>query len=234
MCQRRNNLISVGHLPRVAGLCLLLLCTIVGRSPADPPIDPVPAPFYSFDCLSPTVEAELVGCADVLELDHPTPAIALPGEAFGLPLPGDDLDALSTADGADLGPTDPFVLLFSVDRATVGVADPAPELVALQVPYNVTDQASKGQAAGDQYMSTETFTRMGGPMGGVPRIAPNNTLTRNNYNEGGMDFSAMPPISAEDDGGGASNLDRLDEFRRGAAVQGHGIGVRRAHQSIIL
>jgi hypothetical protein len=105
--------------------------------------------------------------------------------------PDDDLDALSAAN-ASVAPEDTFALLFSVGALSTGVAAPDPALIQQHVPYNVVDQAERGHAAGDQFMSTLLFTRSGGVGGPFS----NNVLIRNNYDEGGTDFSAQPPTAA--------------------------------------
>ena len=174
--------------------CLWALCllAITSQGTADAPIDPLPVPDYSFDLTSWTLgEAEDLDARDVLFLDFPHPGELVPGDSLGLVSSEDDLNALST-DNTFVTPEDRFALLFSVDADSVGVVPPDPELIALNVPYNVMDQAAQGHAAGDQFMSTHLFTQLGtlgGPMS-------NNVLARNNYDEGGTDFSARPPTSA--------------------------------------
>jgi len=110
---------------------------------------------------------------------------------LGLRSPEDDLDALSAAN-ACVDPNETFVLLFSVSSESVGAAPPDPALIALHVPFNAADQAERGHAAGDQFMSTQLFTVLGGQGG----VILNNVLVRNNYDEGGTDFSALPETSA--------------------------------------
>jgi hypothetical protein len=58
------------------------------------PIDPLPAPDYSFDLASWAVAEGHVNARDVLILDLPFPATLLEGEDLGLFDPLDDLDAL--------------------------------------------------------------------------------------------------------------------------------------------
>ena len=179
---------------RVAlGLSLGLLFTlaITPAATAEAPIDPLPAPDYSFDLLSCSVDGGLVEAGDILNLDFPDPNILLYGEMLGLFSTDDDLNALS-AGNPSVDPEQTFALLFSVHAATVGVVPPDPALIELHVPYNVTDQAIRGHAAGDQFMSTRLFTRSGVHGGAIS----NNVLNRNNYDEGGTDFSAQPPTSA--------------------------------------
>jgi hypothetical protein len=172
-------------------LGLLLTLAIIPAATAEIPIDPLPAPDYSFDLLSCSVDEGIVEAGDILNVDLPDPNILLYGEMLGLFSTEDDLNALSAANPAvDLEQT--FALLLSVHAATVGVAPPDPALIELYVPYNVTDQATRGHAAGDQFMSTRLFTRSGVHGGEIY----NNVLDRNNYDEGGTDFSAQPPTSA--------------------------------------
>mgnify|MGYP000113342116 CR=1 FL=1 len=161
---------------------------------ARPPLEPLPLPSYSFDRQSPSAATGRVGAGDLLTLGPQGPHPVALGAQLGLSSPFDDLDDLSEANPAfDL--SQPFVVLFSVDRATVGVALPDPALVVAGVPYNVRDQAQRGHAAGDQFMSTSTFVLGEPSRGGRPS---NSALTRNNFNEGGTDFGAMPPTKASD------------------------------------
>ena len=166
---------------------------------AAPPTEPTLPPFYSFDRDSPTVADGTVGSADILiPGSDETPIIVLRGEDIGLGQPGDEIAALSGR-SSEVDGNQSFVLLVSVDRASRGGVPPDPGLVAQGVPYNVTDQAGKGQAAGDQCMSLDLFTRAGGPLpGSNGRAGDNNNLIRNNYDEGGTDFGAKPETSAEE------------------------------------
>ncbi len=172
---------------------LLVLLTAAPAGLGTPPIEPLPPPEYSFDLASCAVYEEVVGAGDVLGLAFPEPQALVEGLNLGLASSEDDLDALSAAN-ACVDPNDTFVLLFSVSSATVGVAPPDPALIALHVPFNATDQAGRGHAAGDQFMSTQLFTRLGAQSG----LIHNNALVRNNYDEGGTDFSALPATSAYD------------------------------------
>lgn len=176
------------HVPTVAGL-------MAAAALAAPPTEPLPAPHFVFDGASPTIQGGHAGPGDVLRLAWPHPATALPGLRFGLLSPLDSVDGLS-AGNANVGLHDSFMLLFSVDGATVGLAPPEPELVNLGVPYNVQDQAWRGQAAGDQFMSTEPYTRAGALPTLTRSTLFNNFLVRNNYDEGGTDFSALPETHA--------------------------------------
>ncbi|MCP4248810.1 MAG: hypothetical protein GY778_17335, partial [bacterium] len=179
-----------------AAAALPVVLCIAGGAPAAPPVDPLLPPDYSFDLASPKVAMGLVHAADVLELAFPDPMVRIPGAAFGLISPLDDLDALS---GSNVGlpPGTPFVLLFSVDRATVGGVDPDQGLVAAGVPYNAADQALKGQAAGDQYVALDPFV-FTGRSARRRVVTQNNSLVRNNFDEGGTSFGADPPTSASE------------------------------------
>jgi hypothetical protein len=182
----RSSTVAWGVLVVITGLAVL--------AQASPPRDPLPPPLYSFDLESPKVESGIVAADAVLVLDFPDPQTLYPGWMLGLGRPGDDLDALSRYDTV-IAPNESFALLFSVDRNTVGVAAPDPHLVFRGVPYNVLDQAARGHAAGDQFMSTTLFTRSG-TRNKILALLPNSVLVRNNFDEGGTDFVASPPVSA--------------------------------------
>lgn len=161
-----------------------------------PPVDPLPAPTFSFDLASPKVANGAVQGDMLLKPAPPVLTIEREGWTLGLGLLTDDVDGLSVAHAAQAADA-PFVLLFSVDRATVGLAPPDPALVALARPYNVLDQASRGHAAGDEFMSTTPFT-LDQSLGGTAAVVLwNDVLLRNNFDEGGTDFVAEPETSAE-------------------------------------
>ncbi len=174
---------------------------------ADPPLNPLPPPLYSFDLQSPSVQAGLVSASAVLALAQPHPVEVVPGPALGLTSPADDLDALSRI--VTLSDREPFALLFSVDRASQGLAEPDPMFALTGIPFNATDQAARGHAAGDEFVALVQYTG-GGARGGRVRL-PNNVLVRNNYDEGGEDFAAQPPTSAQDDlrPAGEDNVDAI-------------------------
>jgi len=172
------------------------LAGLVAAGRATPPLDPLPAPRFSFDRASPKVQNGTVDARGILMLDPVDVRTDIPGMAFGLESGDDELDALSAANATVL-PDVMFALLFSVDAASTGVAAPAPELVALNVPYNVVDQVDRGHASGDQFMSTSLFTL--DAITGIKAIIDwNNVLVRNNFDEGGTDFAALPETSAYD------------------------------------
>lgn len=195
LCDRPT---SLRQLARGAGLSFLVVFSLFAESWAVPPLERIPTPYYSFDLESPKVPGIVPADAILtLEFMAEDPHIVVSGAQLGLGDPDDDLDAVSIGT-PNLGPDDSFVFLLSVDRATMGVAPADPVLVELGVPYNVLDQAARGHAAGDEYMSTMLFTLVGGSVDTASRLTPNTALCRNNYDEGGTDSGASPPTTADE------------------------------------
>ena len=188
---------------------------------ADAPLQPLPLPEYSFDRISPSVLGEYFAASDLLTLIEPDPSPVLPGISFELPDPDDDVDALSTAN-SDVDMNTLFMLLFSVDRGTIGIDPPEPELINLGVPYNVLDQAWRGHGAGDQFCTTDAFTRWGAIETLESGIHHNNFLSRNNFDEGGTDFGAQPPTHAITVLPPATPQDRVDAMARLLRTQPEG------------
>jgi hypothetical protein len=188
-----------------ATLMALTICAAAAHA-AGPRV-PLPAPYYSFDLASPTVQAGIVGAADILEYGLPFPTVVVHGYELGLFSPLDDLDGL--AFGRLPPPGTSVSLLFSVDRGTVGVMPPDPLLVPAGIPFNAQDQAARHQAAGDEFMSLETFPLALAGRAGGPR-ATNNTLVRNNFDEGGTSYTAQPPTSAQDYNAADAPQDNVD------------------------
>ena len=184
---------------RGVSCCMAIFVICCGSSVgwANPPVDPLEVPLFSLDSLSPFVDGGTVHASDVLVRNAPA-TVAFPGPDLGLDDPNDAVDALSFTRTFD--PGDQFVVLFSVDRETVGVASPHPDLVAADVPYNAKDQATRGHQAGDQYHSTALFSmpiRRGGRAVVLSRNGQdNNTLVLNNFDEGGTSFGMMPEGTA--------------------------------------
>jgi hypothetical protein len=176
------------------GWCAFAAITISSATAA-PPIDPLPAPLYSFDLPSPAVVNGLVEARDVLVFNPPFPQVAVPGVDLELFFPEDDIDALSDPTPI-IDQTTPFVVLFSVDRNTRGLAPIDPQLFHLEVPYNVTDQAARGHASGDQYVALTIFNAPT-PFRSARNLS-NNSLVRNNFDEGGSSFGATPSTSSRD------------------------------------
>jgi plastocyanin len=182
------------------------------------PLDPLPAPFFSLDILSPTIGASPADADDVLS---PGPVVVIDGLAdLGLGVAGDDLDAVS--DNVPDPGSATFLLMFSVDRFTIGFGLTHPALVAAGIPYNAADQAARRQAAGDVFASGQLFSF--GAHHGRSRDLSGNFLTNNQFNEGGTSLQLDPeseaheynvdPEDAQDDtnamegerGGGGSGL----------------------------
>jgi hypothetical protein len=175
----------------VAGL--FLAPTNTRMAVAAPPLNPLPAPAYSFDLASPSTDPSTRKAGDILVLNGNQPVVALSGSTLGMVSANDDLDGLSS--NVMLSPTTPFLLLFSVDRQSQGAAPPSHDLAALGIPFNAFDQAERGQAAADEYMATELFNAFGpSPMRG--ERSTNNSLVRANYDEGGTDFGAVPAVDS--------------------------------------
>lgn len=145
---------------------------------------PLPAPYFSIDAASP--EAPLLGTASVLR--KPGPAVAFQGAGLGLSNALDNLDALS-GNRSDVPPSQQFLLMFGVDRQSVGSTPPDPALAATGRMFNVQDQAMRDQAPGDLYLGLSAFTR--GPRG-TPRGSGNNILVVNQGDTGGVDKDLSP------------------------------------------
>lgn len=175
--------------------CVATVSSLLPRAAAAPPVVPLETPYYSFDAQSPKVMAGLFTAADILQVGQPNPSVVVPGSALGLNSPNDAINGLSAANQG-LGMTTSFVIMFSVDRATQGAVAPEPSNVAAAVPYNVQDQAAKGQAAGDLFMSAALFDRSGLIPNQLAAVIQNNVLAINNYDEGGTDYAADPETSA--------------------------------------
>ncbi len=195
-------------------VCLGLMFSLAAGpvSKAAPPTDPLPPPDYSFDLASPTVENDNgLTAGDVLVLDVDRPRVLLPRIALGLLSEDDELDALS-AGNQSVGGEETFLLLFSVDRDTTGATAADPELIAKGRPFSAFDQAVRGHAAADQFESTDLYTLAGLP----PGPSMNNSLSRNNYNEGGTSFGGEPPTHAHQTwtGGAQDRVDAMDELTR--------------------
>ncbi|MEW6249652.1 MAG: hypothetical protein AB1716_03335 [Planctomycetota bacterium] len=229
-----------GHARRRAATLLTAFAIGTGLAAtalAGRPLFPLPLPEYSFDLTSPAVVQGRVAAGDILVLGGERPVVLVPAVRLGMVYPQDDLDGLSAPNEGGLPPM--FALLFSVDRASRGLAPPHPDLIRLNVPYNMLDQAERGHAAGDMYMGTTLFSTTAGAGGGNTEFgiqnsglgipdsesgvfaagtdAPtmNNVLVANNYNEGGTDFGADPPGHAYSNyGAQLVAQDNVDAFAR--------------------
>jgi len=152
---------------------------------ADVPLD---NPLFSVDAGSPVIGGPITE-SDLL--DKPGPSVAIPAGGLGILAMPSDLDGVTTSIDT-LGPADEFVLLFTVSRGSVGAVAPDAVLDGLGKPFNVTDQAARSQAAGDVYMSTQSFT-IAGATGGP--FSANNVLVLNQGDVGGVDMDLEPDTS---------------------------------------
>lgn len=119
---------------------------------------------------------------------------ALGGSAAGL-VEGDDIDGLSAPLSGDR-----FLLVFSVDPASEGGGGPIVDFPHEGHSFNVTDQATRGQAAGDAFLSTEAFSLAAGgqlPLAGLDLDASNNVLAVNQSAGFRFRFGVRPNIRPE-------------------------------------
>lgn len=168
--------------------------------------NPLTPPLFSIDPNSPEVDPNLPyplhpGDLLVVEPNVPMPTIAVFAENLSLDPndPRDNVNGLALQ--AWVSPGETFVLIFSVDRAAIGAAPPDPYIESLGFPYNAQDQAGKGQAAGDAYMSLLLFDS-NGPVPPPPwqsgqTWGMNNTLVVNQGDAGGVDFRLGPNASPD-------------------------------------
>ena len=170
------------------------------------PVNPLPTPLFSFDAQSIQVTGPLdpplvvfIKAGDVLDegpIANPQASVVVPANALGLNMPGDALNGLSFANQLH-NPATPFVLMFSLDRNSIGVAPPDPQLFSNCLPFNATDQCTRGTQAGDMYMSTLNYTLAGSNRSSNQLVLTmNSLLVVNNYDEGGTDHKAMPTGAA--------------------------------------
>ncbi len=167
--------------------------------PSPTACEPLDAPWFCIDPNSLIGNLSGLSAADVLQI--PGPSIAIPAQNLGLLFRGDELDALSF-DNPGIGPGQTFLLRFGVNRSTAGGVPPDPQFAGLGLPYNVQHQATRRQAAADEYVSLTLFNRFGPllPFGGG--TAENNTKTRNQSDAGGVDFYLEPEIAPDDSNAG--------------------------------
>ncbi|MDX2198721.1 MAG: hypothetical protein SF069_07080 [Phycisphaerae bacterium] len=168
------------------------------------PLTPV---LFTIDNDSPTAQPpSLIRGADILQ--HPGPTIRFARANLGLPAAANQIDAISF-DRDNIQPTTVFVLRFSVDRNSANGAPPDPGLTGDGFPFNARQQSTLGQAAGDDYISLRQFRRTGiAPLlNADDRGGNNNTLTHNQGDAGGVDYSLKPPTSpTAPNAGGEDNL----------------------------
>lgn len=207
----RNKLIHISDLPSARLVCERGFCAARASSAfalaivfsqsvmASPPLDPVPTPFYSFDAASPSVfgPSSIARSDEVLRIFQPdlTPIPVFPAQNLGLGQPNDDMDAMSFSKG-EVMPTDEFIFMFAVDRSTSGDVPPDPLLLLNEVSYNVADQANRGQAAGDAFVTLTNYTVNGPVSRGLRGSPKSNVQAKNQYDEGGHDFGGKPETSS--------------------------------------
>jgi len=189
-----------------AGAAVLVISLAVGMALAGVTArHPITPPLFSIDPNSPRV-AQGFSSADVLLPFDPNipvdpnrpngpgfPSLVFRPHGLLLTRP-DNIDALSLPN-LGVAAADTFVLVFSVNRHSVGAVGPDPFLVSLGFPFNVQDQASKGQASGDAFMSLQLFNGFGVVPAIENGIAANNTLMINQGDAGGVDYSLTPDVS---------------------------------------
>ncbi|MBK8915125.1 MAG: hypothetical protein IPM64_11100 [Phycisphaerales bacterium] len=151
---------------------------------------PLRAPVYSFDLASPTIISTTLDAGDAL--GHPGPFKVIPRVNLGENSPIDELDGLSEQNQA-FPPSGTFLLVFSVDRTSVGAVGPDPFLLANNLPFNVQTEAAANQQSGDAFLSTQLFDIFG-PLS-VLALTANNTLGRNQGDASGVDHSGIPATS---------------------------------------
>ncbi len=159
---------------------------------------PIPKPHFTIDLVSPSIGKPTTGgpiTAGAI-LDAPGPVVTYAASGLRLFHPADELDEMS-GNRIDVGVADKFVILFGVDRASVGARGPDPSLLPSR-PFNVLDQAMRHQAAGDTFMTLDLYTRSGGPLpleGFRLLAAKNNTLVINQGDTGGGDYDMIEDVS---------------------------------------
>lgn len=177
-------------------------------------LDPIPAALFSIDNASPTANPGTgIRGGDILR--HPGPVIIVPRGNLNLNSPNDELDGLSFA-RINFSPGAAFVLRFSVNRTAVDGAPPDTQLLLQGFPFNATQQSQLRQAAGDEFISLRRFTR-NGPLLNLDAAdrgpgPDNNTLSRNEGDAGGVDYSLQPEIGPDQFNPGSQ-----DDLKGGAA-----------------
>jgi len=198
---------------------LLAISTLLSAMPAlgqPQSLIPVPIPHFSIDAASPSIGKPTINgpITAGAVLDVPGPTVPFTAQSLGLH-PNDELDEISYNRALHIPLGQTFVILFGVDRTTVGARGPDPSLLPTR-PYNVMDQAARHQAAGDTFMTLDGWTRAGGPLPfGESRVIAlrNNTLVINEGDSGGIDYAmapnvppilALPPGTPQDNGDGTA------------------------------
>jgi len=220
------DIVTLDSARRASGLATVLLLLLVMPAMAQPhAVEPLPTPHFSVDRASPLNGLTPGSARGVLV--KPGPMIEYPGVNLGLWAANDDLDGMSYNRAPAVGPGQDFLLLFGVDRSSTGGIPPDADLVGLNRPFNVQDQAERQQQAGDLYLALDAFTRQGqkGPRDPGRPPAQNSTLAINQGDTGGVDKDLSPesaPIQ------GQSTRDDIDNSNAVAYPPGPGGNSRDA------
>ncbi|MEK6644193.1 MAG: hypothetical protein AABZ08_09805 [Planctomycetota bacterium] len=195
-CLRAERWASRAAKPVCFGAFLFIVAAPVMAGPHA--LVPIPKPHFTIDLASPSIGKPTIGgpiTAGAI-LDAPGPVVTYAASGLRLFHPADELDEMS-GNRIDVGVADKFVILFGVDRTSVGARGPDPSLLPSR-PFNVQDQATRHQAAGDTFMTLDLYTRSGGPLPleAFRLIATkNNTLVINQGDSGGIDYDLVEDVS---------------------------------------
>lgn len=179
--------VNPGWVVLAASLVLLTTTLVPGQPHA---LVPLPVPQFSIDRVSPT-ESPAVPASAILAKPGPTPVFS--GTGMGLVLPLDELDDFCYSRAAALQGGQVFLLLFGVDRSSVGAVPPDPDLALTGRIFNVSTAADRHQAAADLFLTLDAFTLTGyaAPKGARSR-SNNNTQVVNQGDSGGVDKDLSP------------------------------------------
>ncbi len=177
--------------PCARGAAIVAALTVGATAWAQPVTarNPLTPPLFTIDANSPTTVGP-IDPADVLRVPGPTIVVDNLG-LFLIFSPPDQLDGLSLPLMMD--PNAPFALVFAVNRNATGAVAPDATLSSMGFPFNMQDQATRGHAAGDAFMSLTLFTVAGGAIPTARSLSANNTLVISQGDAGGVDFYLSPP-----------------------------------------
>jgi plastocyanin len=173
---------------------------------------PLPTPQFSIDRVSPSSSASLLASAVLVK---PGPMVLHQGAGMGLTNSvEDEIDDFSYNRRPVAQPGQVFLLLFSVDRASVGARPPDPSLAVTGRRFNVFDQADRHQAPADLFLALDPFTTAGvvGPKNGIRGTAKNNAQAVNQGDTGGDDVDLSPaeaPVQRNAPGDSVDNVDGI-------------------------
>lgn len=174
----------------VSGLLLLIVAAPLLAQPPHADI-PLPERIFTIDASSPTsIEIPMLTPSTILA--KPGPSVLFGG--LGLTATS-ELDGFSTNRIDEVQSLSSVIVLFGVDRNSIGSVASDAGLVIQNRPFNVMDQADRNQAAADIFMSTSAFDQFGQPTSRGSRTM-NNTLARNQGDTGGVDQDLSPNRSA--------------------------------------